>query len=262
MKLAKRNAKRHNINVIHGRPNDASGNCAFEAVIYNIQDRRELSPEQKINLSILESRRLWITELQSVIESNHPEIPRGLESQWKKIKEDGVYEVEIVGDLMMNAISRGCKKDLLIFNTHKDAPSPIFVVKASQFGGDVDSPVPVVLCYNGVHYESLHTVSPQDVWLTQKLLQSYTDGTYAYDIHDMSYLLAPLVDSDRYQKPWPQKPGPNYESRVNIIKSVSTGNLTLESRNIEGRDNEVIINNTPLGRKMSKKEQAAERKRK
>ena len=86
VKLAKRNAKRHNINVIHGRPNDASGNCAFEAVIYNIQDRREFSPEQKINLSILESRRLWITELQSVIESDHPEIPQDLESQWNKLR--------------------------------------------------------------------------------------------------------------------------------------------------------------------------------
>ena len=41
VKLAKRNAKQHNIDVIHGCPNDASGNCAFEATIYNIQDRKE-----------------------------------------------------------------------------------------------------------------------------------------------------------------------------------------------------------------------------
>ena len=62
----------------------------------------------------------------------------------------------------MHGIARGCKKDLLIFNTSPEASDPIYVISASQFGGQIDSDVPVVLAYNQFHYESLHPYSIED----------------------------------------------------------------------------------------------------
>ena len=68
------------------------------------------------------------------------------------------------GDLLITGIARGCKKNILIFNTSIDAWDPIYVVQGSDFGGSVVSDIPVVLAYNQVHYESLHTVDSSNVY--------------------------------------------------------------------------------------------------
>ena len=114
IKYGKRNAKRHGIKVTHGRPNPAKGNCAFEAVLFNIFDRKEYSSQQKVQLSVLEARKTWITEIQTEIETNRPYlVPDNLKNQWSKIIEDGVYEIPFFGDLVMNAIGRGSKNSYL-----------------------------------------------------------------------------------------------------------------------------------------------------
>ena len=71
VKYAIRSAKKHGINVVHGKPNAAKGNCAFESVIYNINYRKEYENTQKIEFSVYEARTNWITELQSLIESDY-----------------------------------------------------------------------------------------------------------------------------------------------------------------------------------------------
>ena len=55
-------AKKHNINLVPGVMNAADGNCAFDAVINNINFRECYS--EKLDLSSLTYRQIWITELE------------------------------------------------------------------------------------------------------------------------------------------------------------------------------------------------------
>ena len=71
---------------------------------------------------------------------------------WDKLKEEGVYEIDLMGDLMLHAISRGCKKVILIINTSLEAHAPIYVVTPETYGGIRDSEVPVCVAYNQYHY--------------------------------------------------------------------------------------------------------------
>ena len=123
-------ASKHGIQLVHGRANPGLGNCAIESVLYNIADRKEFTDNQKVLLHPLEARPLWVCELQTIIETNYSDlIPDNInngntEELWDKLKQDGAYEIELMDDLMLNAISRGCRKRLLIFNTSTQAADP------------------------------------------------------------------------------------------------------------------------------------------
>ena len=134
VKQAIRNGSRHGIQLEHGRENNGSGNCTFEGAIYNIQDRGEFLTDQKVNLDPKEARPLWVVEFQTWYEFNHPDfieenIPEDL---WDKLKKDEAYEINIVGDFLLPLISRGCKKNILVFNTSPQASDPIYVIQAGK----------------------------------------------------------------------------------------------------------------------------------
>ena len=86
------------------------------------------------------------------------------------------YEIDFFGDLVLHAIAKGCQKNILIFNTSVAAYDPVYVVEASKFGGIADSDIPVVVCYNQVHYESLHPTTIEDIDKTKLLVTSYLNG--------------------------------------------------------------------------------------
>ena len=157
IKRAIQNAKGHGINLIPGRMNNADGNCAFDAVIYNINDR--LCFTEKLQLESVVYRQIWITELEDEADK-YPNLGAGYTAEerkenWNLLKQSGVYEVDFFGDMVLHAIAKGCKKNILIFNTSKDAHCPIYVIQAAEFGGYIDTDIPVVVGYNQVHYESL-----------------------------------------------------------------------------------------------------------
>ena len=54
-------AKKHGINLRHGRSNPGTGDCAFEAVIYNINGRSEFN--ENLPMSIDWYRRIWTTDM-------------------------------------------------------------------------------------------------------------------------------------------------------------------------------------------------------
>ena len=69
-----------------------------------------------------------------------------IKSGWEKLKKDGAYEIDFFGDLLMQAISRGSRKQILIFTTNEDSPNdPIVVVSPETYGGTTDTTVPVVV---------------------------------------------------------------------------------------------------------------------
>ena len=74
--------------------------------------------------------------------------------------------------MVIHAISKGCRKTILIFNTSTSASSPIYVVKPTHFGGFEDCDIPVILGYNQYHYESLHPLTEEDIDKTKALVES------------------------------------------------------------------------------------------
>ena len=62
---AKASAARHGINVVHGRANPAKGDCAFEAPIFNVNDR--LCFDVKLAGSIDYYRHLWVSNGEQIL---------------------------------------------------------------------------------------------------------------------------------------------------------------------------------------------------
>ena len=185
-------AKKHGINLVIGVLNEADGNCAFDAVINNVNHRSCFN--EKLSLSSEVYRQIWVTELEDE-SSKYPTLGAGYtkeekEENWNHLKQSGVYEVDFFGDLVLHAIARGCNKNILIFNTNVAAADPIYVVEASQFGGFSDSDIPVVVAYNQVHYESLHPVSELDIDKTKMLVNLYIAGNYQYKKKDIPFLIS------------------------------------------------------------------------
>ena len=184
-------ANRHGVNIHPGSPNSATGNCAFESVISNVNDRscfNGLFP-----LSADYYRRIWITDFKNKtvddptwnIYSN-----KQWEEGWAELMVSGVYERGLFGDLMMFAIACGVRKVLLIFNTNLNSPhDPIYVCDPRKFGIEPDSVFPVVLAYDLAHYESLHPSTPKDDKAASVLVDTYLNGRYSFGKNDLPALL-------------------------------------------------------------------------
>ena len=77
------------------------------------------------------------------------------------------------------AIARGCHKDILVFNTAKEAHSPIYTIRAEEYkGGKRDNINPVIVAYNGHHYESLVPMTNEDCIRSINLVEWYKNGEY------------------------------------------------------------------------------------
>ena len=114
---------------------------------------------------------------------------------WSEMLQPGAYERGIFGDLMIHGIACGLKKVLLIFNTNPDTPhDPIYVVKPSDFDVDQDTEIPIVLCYNMSHYESLEPCTEHDVQATVNLVKDYKEGRYSYSRKDIPNLISPNIN--------------------------------------------------------------------
>ena len=89
--------------------------------------------------------------------------------EWEKLKTPGVYECR-VGDYVLPVIAHCTKKDILIFNTDlQTSPDPVSVVEAKTLGGQcTDNEIPVLLAYDGDHYEGLIPKSHQDMIKTKE----------------------------------------------------------------------------------------------
>ena len=106
--------------------------------------------------------------------------------EWNKLKRPGIYDTEL-SNITMIAISRGLKKDLLIFNTnHNISQTPLYVIRAAEYpGGKRDKPKLVILAYNGSHYESLDTCTSEDDTKAINLVETVRKGEYNLKYSDM-----------------------------------------------------------------------------
>ena len=104
---------------------------------------------------------------------------------WRKLIYTNEYDVPYIGNFAIVACAHSLKKDILIFNTpwqtdDANANSPISVVSSTQFdpSNERKTEIPIVLLYDGVHFESSIPVSEEDVQETIDLVRNYTSGTY------------------------------------------------------------------------------------
>ena len=184
-------AYKHGINLMHGTSNPGTGDCAFEAVVQNINDRPDF--KEKLTMSIDWYRRTWTTDMANrtiYTDYNTLTNKEWLEG-WKEMQTPGTYERGIFGDLMLPGIACGTRKYLLIFNTHLDTPhDPIYVIDPTIFNVIPDTEIPVVLAYNMSHYESMEPCTEVDVKMSRDLVKQYIEGRYRYRKQDMLYLIS------------------------------------------------------------------------
>ena len=182
-------AQKHGIKLEAGRENRGNGNCSYESVIYNINGRDCF--KEKLPMSSDYYRRIWNTDMMNkLLEKRIPWNPgltrAELTEGFKELMETGVYERPYFGDMMMAGIACGVRKRILIFNTNENITTtghdPVSVIDPTEYGGWVDSEVPVVVAYDLVHFESLHPVGREDIAETEKLVRSYTAKPSRYVI--------------------------------------------------------------------------------
>ena len=161
LKRAISNAYRHGLGLKTGILNAANGNCLFDAILANIKGRGCYKTKVKESSKQLRIRSITKAQLEkhllTFIRTNTTE------AEWETLKRDRVYETEL-GDIAIIAVARAIHMDILIFNTNAEVSiSPIETVNADEYeGGSRTNINPIILAYNGSHYESLETLSIED----------------------------------------------------------------------------------------------------
>ena len=194
MHFVQASAQKHGINIKHGSSNPGTGDCAFEAVIQNINDRPSF--KENLPMSIDWYRRTWSTDMANrTIYSDYNTLSnQEWLAGWRDMQNPGTYERGIFGDLMLPGIACGTRKYLLIFNTNLNSPhDPIYVVDPSTFNVIADSEIPVVLSYNMSHYESMEPCTDVDVQKSIDLVKQYLGGRYRYKKQDLPYLISQQI---------------------------------------------------------------------
>ena len=189
-------AQKHGMKLRDGTTNPGTGDCAFESIIQNINDRPCF--KEKFTMSINYYRRIFVTDMANkTVDTDFNYLtPQKWHEEWNKMSEPGAYERGIFGDLMLPGIACGVRKILLIFNTNLSTPhDPIYVVDPSQFNVSPDTNIPIILAYNMSHYESMEPLTEQDTQKSIDLVKEYQNGRYRYKKEDLPNLLT--IDTTR-----------------------------------------------------------------
>ena len=129
-------AQKHGIKLEAGKENGGNGNCSYESVIYNINERNCF--KETLPISSDYYRRIWNTDmmnklLDKMIPWNPGLTPAELKEGFKELMETGVYERPYFGDMMMAGIACGVRKRILIFNTNEwTGDDPVAVIDPTQ----------------------------------------------------------------------------------------------------------------------------------
>jgi len=170
------------INLTEGVLVETTGNCLLESVKGNIEDREIF--EKKIDETITQLRLKSATEGERVIGASPYRIEdysdEDWSSNWDLLKECGVWNVDYFGDLMIIALAHYIGKNILLINTDPGS-APITVVLGDRFGNPLNSEYPVILAYNGTHYESLIPLTDHDEKRSRIIIQKYIKDEDLFD---------------------------------------------------------------------------------
>jgi hypothetical protein len=184
----------HGVNLKPGIPNLANGNCLYEVGNDQLNNRMEFakfgagkydSPKE-LKISVVSKMQSSATMAHEWggYEGNMVKWAAKLE----KLKMSKDWDCNL-GDLMLPGLAVALKKNILIFFTNpKLGNSPICVIAASEFGGEADIDIPIVMAYNGSHYEGLLPINEVDIIRTMELVDEYIQGAYNTTVRDIPIL--------------------------------------------------------------------------
>eukprot|EP00116_Pleurobrachia_bachei_P001115 sb/3461377/ len=171
-------ARKYFINLAPGRPNNGNGNCSIESVIDQINNRTCF--QETFPRSVQFYRDIWMSETERQARNSAFFLDLYTEEEWReawtRLRGDGQYEVDYFGDLMILGIMHCVGKNALVFNVSEyRSHGPITVVRGDYFGGSLsDDQPPLVLAYDGAHYESLMPVGEGDVRKTRYIVEQWS----------------------------------------------------------------------------------------
>jgi len=173
-------AKEYFINLKPGTPNGGCGNCSIESVMDQINSRGCFS--QKLHLTAQFYRNMWMKETERITRNSAYFLEDDFtveqwKEAWTKLQQDGAYEIDYFGDLMIVGIMHCVRKNALVFNVSSSrAHGPLTVIRGDHFGAVVrDDEPPLVLAYSGSHYESLVPVHGMDVEKTVYIVEHWSN---------------------------------------------------------------------------------------
>ena len=179
--IAIENASWHGITLNAGRPNNADGNCIFEAVVDHINDRSCFNEQITESVDLL--RKIWLTEAEALVFNFTTGLGRPVSQfveEWNHLKMSRTYASDL-GDFVLPAVAHCTQKDILIFNGDECLnPDPVYVIEASRLGNrQANTDIPVVLAYNGTHYESLLPYTESDTQKSVSLKRQVLNNEYS-----------------------------------------------------------------------------------
>ena len=177
-------AKKHGINVKADLPNKKQGDCLFEAVVDNINHRKCFT--EKLDKSIQEYREEFVSEMQLQFQQTD-HYPGEHEhdkwnEEWGRQKNPGEYNVNEynISDIVPTAMGHCVKKNIMIINVAQNNQDPVQVCKSTFFheSRTPTTEIPVIVVYNGGHYESMLPKTQQDIEKSVELANKIIIGNY------------------------------------------------------------------------------------
>ena len=156
-----------------------------------------------------------------------------IKQQWEKLRQDCAYEIDYFGDLLIQAISRGAKKMILIVNTDINSTNdPVVVVSPETFGGERDSDLPVIVAYNGHHYESLEPCDADSNAATKVLCEKYKNGEYKFKRADIETFVIPYNTTEKKQR---SRGTPSNHAAAALIRAQGSARSSVYNQEIQTR---------------------------
>ena len=192
----------HAVNLKKGIPNLANGDCAPEACNDQVNKRPEFigygagKYEYPIDLRIAAVSELQCNEKFACDWGGYTDNSTDWKKDLEMLKAPKIWDCTLA-DLMLPGITLALRKNILIFNTNatKLGSSPITVLLASTFGGNADTDIPIVLAYNGAHYEGMVPKEEVDILRTVRLMEEFTQERYTTTVKDIPVLSDQLSQS-------------------------------------------------------------------
>ena len=173
-------AANHGFSVHRGVINLANGDCALEVIIDSLSTQNWFGEIGNFTEDPVYYRKLWFdwikaNRILTVWGQEYTDVE--WEDGWEQMKKPGMYENRF-GDYVMPAIAHLVKKDILVIDTRQERTIPIYPILAMTFCGQPPTTeIPIIVAYNGYHYESLVPNAEKDRRKVIEIKKAYIQGS-------------------------------------------------------------------------------------
>ena len=155
--------------------NAAAGDCLIESVLYNLRNRYN-DFQMDMPFTVDQYRMLWANSARQLTRKD-PAFVSMTDLQfnqgWFQMSQPGQWALQTFGDFFIAAIAACVQKNILVFEITSNR---VFSVSATRLGTNRTTDIPIILGYNGNHYESLLPVDDNAVAASTRLSNAYLAG--------------------------------------------------------------------------------------